>query len=111
MRMSDFPPTQLYASLAFVLSVVTLWLSRLKDDEGERQFIQSLNRHAVNHTVSFLLVLPIAHVLYVLALSPASVGHKIAHAIPLVGGMLSIIAWWMRTIAVTSTVEDEAGSS
>ncbi len=76
MRMSDFPPTQLYASLAFVLSVVTLWLNRLKDDEDVRQFIQGLNRHAVNHTVSFLLVLPIAHVLYVLALSPASAGHR-----------------------------------
>ncbi len=109
--MSDLPPTQLYASLAFVLSVFTLWLSRLKDDEEARRFIQGLNRHAVNHTVTILLVSPVVHVLYVLVLSPAGIGHKIVHAVPLVGGMLAIIAWWMQTIAVTSTVEEEADSS
>ena len=111
MNMSDFPPTQLYASLAFVLSVVTLWLNRLKDDEGAREFIQGLNRHVVNNVVSLVLVLPVVHVLYVLMFSAASVGHKVAHAIPLVGGMLSIILWWVRTIAVTSAFGEEADSS
>ena len=33
--------------------------------------------------------------------------HGIVHATPLVGTMLAIIGWWMRTLAVTPTVEEE----
>ena len=44
MNVGDFPPTQLYASLAFVLSVATLWLNRLKDDADALDFIRGLGR-------------------------------------------------------------------
>ncbi len=109
MSMADLPPTQLYASLAFVLSVATLWLNRLKDDAEALDFIRSLNRRALNTVVCALLTLPIVHVLYVLlAHSNPGVGHQIAHAMPLVGGMLAIILWWMRVLAVTPTVDAES---
>lgn len=106
--MGDLPPTQLYASLAFVLSIATLWLSRLKDDANALGFIKGLNRFTVNAVVSTLLTWPIAHVLYVLLIhSTASVGHQIAHAVPLVAAMLAVIGWWMRTLAVAPTVAEE----
>ena len=38
--MGEFPPTQLYASLAFVLSVATLWINRLKDDAQAWEFMR-----------------------------------------------------------------------
>ena len=41
MNMSDFPPTQLYASLAFVLSVATLWLNRLTDDAQASEYLRA----------------------------------------------------------------------
>ena len=112
MNVGDFPPTQLYASLAFVLSVATLWLNRLKDDADALDFIRGLNRIGVNTFVCTLLTLPITHVLYVL-LADANVGvvHQIVHATPLVGVMLAIIGWWMRILAVTPTIGEEAGPS
>lgn len=104
--MGDLPPTQLYASLAFVLSVATLWFNRLKEDARAWEYVRN-NRVAVNAAVCTLLTLPISHVLYVLVHSSANVWHQIAHATPLIGAMLAIIGWWVRTLAVTPTVEEE----
>lgn len=110
--MHDLPPTQLYASLAFVLSVATLWLNRLKDDAQARDFVRGLNRTATNAVVCSILTLPIVHLLYVLLVhSSTDLGHRIVHATPLVGTMLAIIGWWMRTLAVTPTVEEEDAPS
>ena len=110
--MGDFPPTQLYASLAFVLSVATLWLNRLKEDTNALDFIQGIYGFAVNAVVSTLLTWPIAHVLYVLlAHSTASIEHQIVHAVPLVGGMVAVIGWWIRILVVAPTVEAEDSTS
>ena len=111
MTLGDLPPTQLYASMAFVLSVATLWLSRLKEDPNALDFIQR-NVHAVKAVVSVLLTWPIMHVLYVLvAHSTASSGHQIAHAVPLAGSMFAIIGWWIRTLAVAPTVKEKDSAS
>ena len=108
MNMGDLPPTQLYASLAFVLSVATLWLNRLKDDAEARDYMHGRHRIALNVVVCTILTLPIVHVLYVLlVLSSANLWHQIAHATPLVGAMFAIIGWWMRTLMVTPTIEAE----
>ena len=105
--MSDFSPTQLYSSLAFVLSVATLWLNRLNDDARAREYIRN-HSQLTNVVVCTFLTLPIVHVLYVLVVhSSASVGHQVAHATPLIAAMLAIIGWWMRTLAVTPTVVEE----
>ena len=115
MTLGDLPPTQLYAAMAFVLSVAALWLNRWKDDAGVLNFMQGLQAHsrfALSSVVCTLLALPIVHVLYVLlAHSTASVGHQIAHAVPLVGSMFAIIVWWMRILSVAPTVEDEDSAS
>ena len=115
MMLGDFPPTQLYASMAFALSVATLWLNRWKDDAGVLRFMRGLrppSRATLIAVVYALLTLPIMHVLYVLMFhSTASVGHQIAHALPLVGAMLAVIGWWMRTLAVAPTVEAEDSTS
>ena len=109
--MGDFPPTQLYASLAFVLSVATLWLNRLKDDARAREYMQN-HSLVTNMVVCTFLTLPIVHVLLVLVVySSATVWHQVAHATPLVVTMLAIIGWWMRTLAVTSTVVEEEDPS
>ena len=95
-----------------MLSVATLWLNRLKDDAQARDFMRGLNRTATNAAVCTILTLPIMHVLYVLLVhSSADVWHRIAHAVPLIGAMLAIIGWWMRTLAVTPTVEKEEAPS
>ena len=108
MDVADFPPTQLYAALAFVLSVATLWLNRLKEDAQAWEFIRGLNRTATNAVVCTFLTLPILHVLYVLLVhSSVNVWHQLVHATPLIAAMLAIIGWWMRTLAVTPTVEEE----
>lgn len=104
--MGDLPPTQLYASLAFVLSVATLWFNRLKEDAQARDFMRS-HGTAVNAAACTILTLPILHVLYVLFASSANVWHQITHATPLVCAMLAIIGWWMWTLAVTPTVVEE----
>ena len=115
MTLGDLPPTQLYASMALVFSIATLWLSRLKEDANALGFIQGLNRFTVNAVVSTLLTWPVTHVLYVLCQSTASVGHQITHAVPLVGAMLAVIGWWMHTLAhtlaVAPTVEAEDSTS
>ena len=103
---------QLYASLAFVLSVATLWFNRLKDGGQDRDFIRGRNRTAINAVVCTILTLPFMHVMYVLLVhSSVDVWHRIAHATPLIGTMLGIIGWWMRTLAVTPTVEEEEAPS
>ena len=115
MTLGDLPPTQLYASMAFVLSVAALWLNRWRDDAGVLNFMRGLRAHSrfvLNAVVCTLVALPIVHVLYVLLVhSTASSGHQIAHAVPLVGSMLAIIGWWMRTLAVAPTVEDADSAS
>ena len=111
MNMGEFPPTQLYASLAFVLSVATLWINRLKDDAQAWEFMRGANGIAVNAVVCAFLTLPILHVLYALFVhSDANVWHQLVHAAPLIAAMLAIIGWWMRTLAVTPTVVEEAES-
>lgn len=112
MNMSDFPPTQLYASLAFVLSVATLWLNRLKDDAQASEYLRA-RRPVATAVVCTILTLPIVHVLYVLVVhSSATVWHQLVHATPLIAAMLAIIGWWMRTLAVTPTVvEEEKGEA
>lgn len=106
MNVGDLPPTQLYASLAFVLSVATLWFNRLKDDARASEYMR---RHhtAIAAATCTILTLPILHVLYVLAQSSANIWHQIAHALPLIGALFAITLWWMRTLAVTPTVEAE----
>lgn len=37
MNAGDLPPTQLYASLAFALSVATLWMGQLQDGDAAAQ--------------------------------------------------------------------------
>lgn len=98
--------------MALVFSIATLWLSRLKEDANALGFIKGLNRFTVNAVVSTLLTWPVTHVLYVLLIhSTASVGHQIAHAVPLAAAMLAVIGWWMHTLAhtlaVAPTVEKE----
>ena len=107
MNMSDLPPTQLYASLAFLLSVATLWLNRLKDDAQASDYMRA-HRLVASVIVCTSLTLPILHVLYVLLVhSSAAVWHQLAHAMPLIAAMLAIIGWWMRTLVVTPTVVEE----
>ena len=110
MDVAGFPPTQLYAALAFVLSVATLWLNRLDDDDRAREYMQAHFR-ATTMVVCTFLTLPILHVLYVLfAHSSATMWHQAVHATPLIAAMLAIIGWWMRTLAVTPTVGPEEGT-
>lgn len=107
MNVGDLPPTQLYASLAFVLSVATLWFNRLKNDARASEYMRS-HHTAIAAATCTILTLPILHVLYVLLVqSSANVWHQIAHALPLVGALLGITLWWIRTLAVTPTVEAE----
>ena len=107
--MGEFPPTQLYASLAFVLSVATLWINRLKDDDQAWKFMWGRNSVAAHAVVCAFLTLPILHVLYVLFVhSSANVWHQSVHAAPLIVAMFAIIGWWMRTLAITPTVVEEA---
>ena len=80
----------------------------MKDDAQAYDFVRGSIALRPTPVVCTILTLPIVLLLYVLLVhSSTDLGHRIVHATPLVGTMLAIIGWWMRTLAVTPTVEEE----
>ena len=114
MNAGDLPPTQLYASLAFALSVATLWMSQLQDDKNHkwRAFINKAPkiRAAINMGISAILTLPMLHLLVVLIRSTTPMGHQIAHGLTLVLCMVAIVALWVRIIAARPTIGGDAAA-
>ncbi len=111
MNAGDLPPTQLYASLAFALSVATLWMSQLQDDKWRALINKTRKiRTVINLGISAILTLPMLHLLVVLIGSTTPACHQIAHGLTLVLCMVAIIVLWMRIIAARPTIGDDAAA-
>lgn len=111
MSAGDLPPTQLYASLAFALSVATLWMSQMGQDKKNNKWRALINRAGtiravVNAGICTILTVPMLHVLVVLVGSTTPLGHQIAHGLTLVLCMTAIIALWVRFVAPKSAIGD-----